>query len=146
MSAEHVEQHQGEPPCPVHPYGYHRGPRVNAPGRRDVFRHSSPIGFPARCDRLERELEEADREVDFIDELWERERTSRGHGLAIVGAAATIAVVGALLVGAASSFAIAVAALAGGAATALLDRGDAALERERLRRIRDWHKRVGAPR
>ncbi len=132
-------------PCPVHAYGYHHQPRIaEAPGRT-VFRHHSPIGLPARCARLEEELDEADRERDFIDELWLRERTTRGHGLALVGVAVAVAVVLALALGDAADAAVVAAAAVGGLAVALLDRADAAIHRERLRRVRDWHRRVGSP-
>lgn len=137
---------EGEPPCPVHPYGYHRRPRVNPARRRHVFRHVSPVGLPARCARLELELDRADRELDFLDELWVRERANRGHGLAVVGAAVVGAVVAALVLGSATTSVVVIALLAGGALVAGLDRIDGALHRERLRRIRDWHRRVGTPR
>ena len=133
-------------PCPVHPYGYHLRDRVLPAPSRTVFRHGSPIGFPARCARLESELDNSERERDFIDELWVRERSARGHGLATVAAGAVLAVVVALVVTSASVTAVFACAAAGGLIVAGFDRADAAVQRERLRRIRDWHRRVGSPR
>lgn len=132
--------------CAVHPFGYHREQRVNDAPSRTVFRDPRWGGLPRRCEWLEHELDASGREQDFIDELWMRERAGRGHGLAIVGTAlAAVTVVAVIMAG--GSIAAAVAALlGGGAAVLLLDRGDAALHRERLRRIRDWHRRVGSPR
>ena len=146
MSAAPLEGAPETAPCPVHPYGYHERSRVRPVGSSTVFRHTSPIGFPARCARLESELDASDRERDFIDELWVRERASRGHGLALTGAGAVVAVIAALVVTSAAVPAVLVCAVAGGLAITALDRVDVAIQRERLRRIRDWHRRVGSPR
>ncbi|WP_062378196.1 hypothetical protein [Demequina pelophila] len=134
------------PPCPVHPYGYHHSPRLHPRGRQSVFRHHSPIGLPARCPQLEDELHAADREEEFLDELWIRERATRGHGLAMLGAAVVAAVVTVLiLMGAAVGVEVAVIVM-GVVVIAGLSRVDVRIQRERLRRIRDWHRRVGVPR
>ncbi|WP_296664406.1 hypothetical protein [Demequina sp.] len=138
-------RHDTAPPCPVHPYGYHERPRVNAAGARTVLRSTSVVGIPARCARLEEELLDSDRELDFIDELWVRERSARGHGLAALGIALVVAWAVLLMVNDAASSVQTGAILAGGLLIVALDRGDGALQRERLRRIRDWHKRVGSP-
>ncbi|WP_062466489.1 DUF1761 domain-containing protein [Demequina maris] len=140
------ETHEGAPPCPVHPYGFHTRTRVRPVGSPTVFRDASPVGIPARCPQLEHELDEADREVDFIDELWMRERAARGFGLTLLGIALVAAVVIALVLGAAGTVAIVAAVLVGGAVVIGLDRADRAIHRERLRRVRDWHRRVGTPR
>ncbi len=132
------------PPCPVHPYGYHQRPRVNPEGSRTVLRNTSVVGIAARCPRLEEELLESEREIDFIDELWVRERATRGHGFVVLGVALVAALVALVMVNAASVGVETGAILAGGVLIVALDRADAALQRERLRRIRDWHKRVGS--
>lgn len=147
MSTQNPATDEGTPPCPVHPYGYHSKPRVRREGGRGgVFRHTSPIGFPARCPQLEDELESADRELDLIDELWMREHAPSGHGLAILGAALVAAVAVGLALADVATAAVVAAIVVGGLAVAGLDRGDRALHRERLRRVRDWHRRVGTPR
>ncbi|MDN4474573.1 hypothetical protein QQX09_01765 [Demequina sp. SYSU T00192] len=140
------ETHEGAPPCPVHPYGFHARPRVRPAGSPTVFRDASPIGLPARCAQLEHELDDADRELEFIDELWMRERAARGFGLTLLGVALAAALVAALVLGSASTGAVVAAVLVGGAVTVGLDRADRAIHRERLRRVRDWHRRVGTPR
>ncbi|WP_062385836.1 hypothetical protein [Demequina iriomotensis] len=140
------EVHEGAPACPVHPYGYHLEPRVNAVGTHRVFRDVSLLGVPQRCALLEEELMEAERELDLLDELWVRERASTGRPLTM--AAATLS--GAVLVIAAlsdASGATVAAVVGGGAALTLLgSRAEAVLVRARLWRIRDWHRRVGVPR
>lgn len=132
--------------CAVHPFGYHRQPRVNPAPSRHVFRGAGWGGLPQRCEFLEHELEASDRERDFIDELWIRERATRGHGLAMAGASVLAAVVLAIVMGGATATAGVLALLIGGAVVIGLDRVDDAVHRERLRRIRDWHRRVGSPR
>lgn len=136
----------GATPCPVHPYGYHRRVRVNPAGRRPVFRERSPIGVPARCVYLEEALLEADREEEFRDELWMRERATRGHGLAMIGAILAAAIVSALVLLEADTIPTLVALVVGVLAVIALARADVSIQRERLRRIRDWHRRVGTPR
>lgn len=147
LDAEALEGVAAEAPaCPVHPYGYHLRGRVNPAGSRRVFRDGSRAGVPARCAHLELELDESGRERDFIDELWLRERAPRTRRLTVLAVLVAAAVVlWCSLAGAAVPALLAVLA-GGGAAVMLADRVDAAVQAERLRRVRDWHKRVGTPR
>ncbi|MDN4489475.1 hypothetical protein QQX13_01390 [Demequina sp. SYSU T00068] len=132
--------------CSVHPFGYHRSKRVNDAPSRTVFRDVRWGGLPRRCEWLEHELDVSGREPDFIDELWIRERSGRGHGLAVIGVTLTAAVLVSLILAGTTTVAAVITVVIGGALVLGLDRGDAALHHERLRRIRDWHKRVGSPR
>lgn len=132
--------------CPVHAYGYHSRSRINAAGSRTVFRHPMGLGFPARCQRLEEELDLSGREVDFIAELWVRERAVRVRALpSLVGAAGGGVVVAACALEW-SALAVTVTVLAAAVVVTGVARLDAAVRLATLRRLRDWHRRVGAPR
>ncbi|WP_062293576.1 hypothetical protein [Demequina phytophila] len=140
------EVHEGAPPCPVHPYGFHQRAQVREEGARTVFRPAPVHGLPARCALLEEELMESERELDLLDELWRREHAAPGHGLAILGVTVTVAVVVALVLTGVATAGVVLATLAGGLAVVGLDRADRALHDSRLARVRDWHRRVGTPR
>ncbi|MDN4472709.1 hypothetical protein [Demequina zhanjiangensis] len=126
------------PLCPSHPYGYHRAARVNPAGARHVLRHHSLIGLPKRCMVLEEELLEADRELDFQEELTILERTPAPVWGVLVPFA--VAVAFALLMTVESAaIAVPIAAIVALA----IERIGAAVQRERLRRVVDWRRRVG---
>ncbi|WP_062202140.1 hypothetical protein [Demequina salsinemoris] len=125
--------------CPSHPHGYHSAPRVNAEGSRHVLRHHSLIGLPKRCLVLEDELLEADRELDFQQELTVIERTHAPVWAVLWPLAAVLAVGVALLF----TWVPAVAAVAAGVSALVIERVGHAVQRERQRRIADWRRRVG---
>ncbi|SEI89148.1 hypothetical protein [Demequina mangrovi] len=146
LPARAPERHEGAPACPVHPYGYHLKPRVNEAGSTRVFRDASVLGVPRRCALLEEELMESERELDLLDELWVRERAANGRPATVIGAAAGAAVaVTVALSDASTGAAVATGIVAAGGVLAIA-RAEAVAVATRLRRIRDWHRRVGVPR
>ena len=143
LPARASEAVDGAAPCPVHPYGYHLRPRVAGAGSRAVFRDGSVLGLPARCALLEEELLESDRELDFIDELWVRERAAGSRGFTALTAALTAAALVIAVIDGAAAWTV--AGVLGAVATLGVAHAEAAVDRARLRRIRDWHRRVGVP-
>ncbi|WP_084073190.1 hypothetical protein [Demequina sp. NBRC 110052] len=126
------------PLCAAHPYGYHARSRIEPGPSRHVFRHRSLIGLPARCPMLEEELSDADREVEFADELAVLERTPGPARALLVVVAVAIATLGLVFISEPWVFVLVaiVAAL-------VLERTAAAVRHERIRRIVDWRRRVG---
>jgi altronate dehydratase len=101
------------------------------------------LGLPARCALLEEELLESDRELDFIDELWVRERAAGSRGFTALTAALTAAALVIAVIDGATMWVV--IGVLGAAATLGVAHAEAAVDRARLRRIRDWHRRVGVP-
>ncbi len=126
------------PTCPSHPYGYHRTSRVNPQGAKQILRHHSPIGLPRRCAILEEELLEADRELDFQEELAVFERTPAPVWALLMPLGVAVFLVLVLAVDSAV-----IAAPIGALTALLIERTGAQVQRERLRRIVDWRRRVG---
>lgn len=126
------------PLCAAHPYGYHARARIEPAPSRHVFRHRSLIGLPARCPMLEEELSDADREVEFADELAVLERTPGPARAVLTVLAVVIAALALLLIASPAAFVAVVAVSA-----LVLERTAAAVRHERIRRIVDWRRRVG---
>lgn len=135
-------------PCPVHPATYHDQPQVLPQGSSRIFRFESAIGLPRRCERLEMELMDADRELELIERLWVLERSGSGsHVITAVLSACVGLGVGLVANGdtfdgdSARPFATAVAVAA--ALALCIEWARARVAKARLDRILDWRKRLG---
>ncbi len=125
--------------CAAHPHGYHSSPRVNPEGSRHVLRHHSLIGLPKRCLVLEDELLDTDRELDFQSELSVIEST-HAPVWGLLWPIIAMVVVGVAVL---FTWIPAAAAVAGALAALLIERIGNAVQRERIRRVVDWRRRVG---